>query len=86
MLLAENHTEPVLNVNYMNGISDRFITSSVDGTMRIWDANDYSVKVRCINQIANSPGVYPICALFTDEIVLSGWSDGKIRAYRVDNN
>ena len=32
------------------------------------------------------PGIYPKCSLFTDEVILSGWSDGKIRAYRVDNN
>ena len=31
-------------------------------------------------------GVHPQCSLFTDEIILSGWSDGKIRAFRVDNN
>jgi WD40 repeat protein len=50
MLLAENHTEPVVHVNYMAGVSDKFITSSVDGTIRLWDANDYSVKSRCVNQ------------------------------------
>jgi len=49
MLLAENHTEPVIHVNYMDGVSDKFITSSADGTMRLWDANDYSVKARCVN-------------------------------------
>ena len=49
MLLAENHTEAVLNVNYMPGVSDKFITSSADGTIRLWDANDYSVKARCIS-------------------------------------
>ena len=49
MLLAENHTEAVLDVNYMNGVSDKFITSSADGTLRLWDANDYSVKARCSN-------------------------------------
>jgi len=86
MLLAENHTEPVIHVNYMPNVSDKFITSSLDGTMRLWDANDYSVKARCVNQIQNVAEVYPLCSLFTDEIILSGWSDGKIRAYRVDNN
>jgi WD40 repeat protein len=86
MLLAENHTEPVVHVNYMPKVSDKFITSSVDGTIRLWDANDYSVKARCVNQGASVAGVYPLCSLFTDEIILSGWSDGKIRAYRVDNN
>jgi WD40 repeat protein len=49
MLLAENHTDAVLDVNYMPNLSDRFITSSADGTIRLWDANDYSVKARCIN-------------------------------------
>ena len=53
MLLAENHTEPVIHVNYMPNVSDKFITSSLDGTMRLWDANDYSVKARCVNQIQN---------------------------------
>ena len=48
MLLAENHTDPVINVNYMTGVSDKFITSSIDGTIRLWDANDYSVKARCV--------------------------------------
>ena len=86
MLLAENHTEPVINVNYMSDVSDKYITCSVDGTIRLWDANDYSVKARCVNNQATTAGVYPLCSLFTDEIILSGWSDGKIRAYRVDNN
>jgi WD40 repeat protein len=86
MLLAENHTEPVVNVEYMNNVSDKFITCSVDGTLRLWDANDYTVKARCFNQIGNIESVYPLCSLFTDEIILSGWSDGKIRAFRVDNN
>jgi len=86
MLLAENHTEPVIHVNYMSDVSDKYITCSVDGTIRLWDANDYSVKARCVNAQATTAGVYPLCSLFTDEIILSGWSDGKIRAYRVDNN
>jgi WD40 repeat protein len=46
--LNENHTEPVLDVFYMKGVSDRFLTCSQDGTLRLWDANDYSVKARCI--------------------------------------
>jgi cilia- and flagella-associated protein 52 len=84
MLLAENHTDPVIDACYMPDISDRFITCSTDGTIRLWDANDYSVKARCICPAA-TPGIYPVCSIFTDEIILSGWSDGKIRAYRCDN-
>lgn len=43
---------------------------------------------RCIassSSLAQGSSVYANCAIFTDEIILSGWSDGKIRAYRVDN-
>lgn len=86
MLLAENHTEAVINVSYMQGVSDKFITSSADGTIRLWDSNDYQVKARCVNQESNISGVYPLCSIFTDEVILSGWTDGKIRAFRVDNN
>lgn len=70
----------------MSNVSDKFITCSIDGTLRLWDANDYTVKARCVNLVGNIENVYPLCSLFTDEIILSGWSDGKIRAFRVDNN
>lgn len=81
MLLGENHISAVLDNSYMEGSSDKFATSSEDGTIRLWDANDYSVYAR----IAQVPTGYPTCTLFTDEIIISGWSDGKVRAFRVDN-
>ena len=31
------------------------------------------------------PTGHPTCTIFTDEIIISGWSDGKVRAFRVDN-
>ena len=86
MLLSENHTQPVVQVNYMQGQSEKFITCSMDGTIRLWDANDYSVRARCVSNAKVVESIYPQCALFTDEVILSGWSDGKIRAFRVDNN
>ena len=43
MLLGENHIEAVIDCAYMEGVSDKFSTSSMDGTIRLWDANDYSV-------------------------------------------
>ncbi len=64
----------------MDGVSDKFATSSEDGTIRLWDANDYSVYARCQAVAA----AYPTCTNFTEEIIISGWSDGKVRAYRVD--
>lgn len=84
MLLCENHTEAVLDVAYMNGVSDKFATCSEDGTIRLWDSNDYSVLSRCTASTAGN--VYPNCSTFTDEIIISGWNDGKIRTFRVENS
>jgi WD40 repeat protein len=90
MLLCESHTEPVLNCWFMPGVSDKFITTCEDGTLRLWDANDYSVVARCSansnHGISQGAGcIHALCAIFTDEVIISGWSDGFIRAYRVDN-
>jgi WD40 repeat protein len=84
MLLCENHTEPVLDVSYMNGVSDKFATCSEDGSIRLWDSNDYSVISRCTVQTAGL--VFPNCATFTDEVIISGWNDGKIRSFRVEGS
>jgi len=89
MLLCENHTAAVVSVWFMKDLSDKFITCSEDGTIRLWDSNNYSVIARCVAPqvaIGSSTGaVIPLCAIFTDEVIISGWSDGRIRAYRVDN-
>ena len=81
MLLGENHIASVVDASYMEQSSDKFATSSEDGTIRLWDANDYSVYARCQAPVA----AYPTCTNFTEEIIISGWSDGRVRAYRVDN-
>ena len=49
MLLCENHTKPVNSTWFMPGVSDKFITSSEDGTVRLWDSNSYAVTARCVN-------------------------------------
>ena len=90
MLLCENHTLPVTSCWFIPGTSDKFITTCEDGTIRIWDSNNYSVSSRCVAPIdrgaAGSDSLYAHCAIFTDEIIISGWNDGRIRAYRVDNS
>jgi WD40 repeat protein len=48
MLLCENHTGAVLSVWFMKDVSDKFITCSEDGTIRLWDGNNYSVTARCV--------------------------------------
>jgi len=40
MLLCENHTEAVVDCFFMKNVSDKFLTCSEDGTIRLWDSND----------------------------------------------
>jgi WD40 repeat protein len=84
MLLCENHTEPVLDVFYMPGVSDKFSTCSEDGTVRLWDSNDYSVISRCA--IVSAVGIHPNVSLFTDEVMITGWNDGKVRAFKIEGS
>jgi len=48
MLLCESNTAPVTSSWFMPGVSDRFITTSDDGTIRLWDSNNYTVTARCV--------------------------------------
>lgn len=70
MLHCENHTDAVVFLTYPCGVSDKFASSSEDGTIRLWDiSQDYTVNTRCFAPNAG----FPLCMTYTDEIVLSGW-------------
>ncbi len=60
----------------------KFGTTSLDGTIRLWDLSDYSVYFR----LYLNPSITPICLYFTDECLFSGWSDGKLRTYQISNS
>ncbi len=62
VLLSENHTLPVVSVSYLSGQSERFITCSKDGTMRLWDANDYSVRARFVSNQKGLENIHALCA------------------------
>lgn len=81
MLHCENHTDAVVFLTYPCGVSDKFASSSEDGTIRLWDiSQDYTVNTRCFAPNAG----FPLCMTYTDEIVLSGWQDGKIRMFSTE--
>ena len=76
LLLAETHSASVTAVAYAPNVSEKFVTASADGTLRIWDASDYTVSVKCFV----GDGGAPTCvALFLDAMI-SGWTDGKFAA------
>ena len=80
-LQSENHTESVLFVAYPNKISDKFASCSEDQTIRLWDVSEYTVEQRIVCPGADSP----LCLIYSDEVILSGWGDDKMRMYRIDN-
>lgn len=84
MLLCENHIEAVVDSYFMPGVSDKFSSCSEDGTIRLWDSNDYSVIARC--SVISTAGVFPNVSVFTDEVIISGWSDGKIRSFKIEGS
>ncbi|EGR30971.1 WD40 repeat protein [Ichthyophthirius multifiliis] len=82
VLHCENHTDSVLFLAYPPGISDKFASCSEDGSIRLWNIEqDYLVVSRCF---ASNAG-HPLCLTHNDEIVLSGWQDGKIRMFNSEN-
>ena len=47
------------------------------GTLRVWDMADYCVLATCLPRPQQERGVTPQCLAYSD-ILLSGWSDGKL--------
>lgn len=78
LLLCENHSGPIVDVAYA-AASDRFATISQDGSIRIWDASDYSVVAK-----ANVTGTRPSSLCYSADILISGWDDGCIRCHVSD--
>ena len=82
LLVCENHARPVVAVAYSADSSDKFATASLDDTLRIWDANDYKASAHVHVRDAGEP----TCVVYTLDFLISGWSDGKIRAHESDTS
>ncbi|CAE7473627.1 CFAP52 [Symbiodinium sp. CCMP2592] len=64
------------DVAYLAGISDHFLTCSGDGLVALWDANDYTAKLRCG---VGAPGrAHPLAACGTEDIIVAGATDGRL--------
>lgn len=68
---SSNHTD--------NDCNTYFGTTSFDGTIRLWDLSSYSVYFR----LFLSHSLVPNCIYFTEDVLYSGWNDGKMRAYDI---
>lgn len=61
IVVSENHRGSVTSVSYARGVSDRFATASVDGTVRVWDIADYGVLTTAVVRDAGEP----LCLVLT---------------------
>jgi WD40 repeat protein len=81
ILLNENHTDNIISFYSSNDSTCRIGSCSLDGTIRLWSLTDFNVYSRFFL----SHTLIPWSLHFTDEVMISGWNDGKIRCFRTDN-
>ena len=75
--LSESHTGGITAVSYSPVRKDRLATSSIDGSIRVWDLIEYTVVAVCRSQRDQEKEARPTCLVYTDTQLLSGWSDGR---------
>jgi len=75
--LSSNHCAPVSAVSFHPEESTEFATASLDGVVRLWDASNYSVIAQ--GDVGKSVGSTSLIVL--DDIMITGWEDGRIRAF-----
>jgi len=65
------------DVAYPSGISDLFLTCCGDGLVTLWDANDYSARLRCPTRTR----AYPISVCASEDILVAGCNDGRLMSF-----
>lgn len=76
IVVSENHRGSVTCVSYARGVSDRFATASVDGTVRVWDTSDYGVLTTAVVRDAGEP----LCLVLTQVCVCCWYMDTRVRS------
>eukprot|EP00933_Yihiella_yeosuensis_P070649 TRINITY_DN78795_c0_g1_i1.p1 TRINITY_DN78795_c0_g1~~TRINITY_DN78795_c0_g1_i1.p1 ORF type:complete len:613 (+),score=88.29 TRINITY_DN78795_c0_g1_i1:61-1899(+) len=65
------------DVAYPGMISDHFLTCCGDGLVTLWDANDYSAKLRC----SSGTRAHPLVATGSEDIIVAGFNDGRLYSF-----
>jgi len=77
MLHSQVSSRELFDVAYLSGISDLFLTCCKDGIVTLWDANDYSAKLRCPVR----PAACPVSVAGTEDVIIAGCNDGRLMCY-----
>jgi len=79
---VHNQVSPgaLYDVSYPSQISDLFLTCCGDGLVTMWDANDYSARLRCPVRA----GAYPLSVAASEDILIAGCSDGRLLCFDCD--
>mmetsp|Transcript_56698 Transcript_56698/g.104089 ORF Transcript_56698/g.104089 Transcript_56698/m.104089 type:complete len:490 (-) Transcript_56698:114-1583(-) len=70
----------IWDVAYAGSISDLFLTCCSDGLVTLWDANDYSARLRCPTRTR----AYPISVAGSEDMIIAGCNDGRLMSYSFD--
>lgn len=76
MMISESHMNTVTKVAFDEGGHERFATISSDGTIKVWDLNEYAVISTSYPRKEQDRGAVPLSLAFAN-ILFSGWSDGR---------
>jgi len=70
-------TGAIYDVAYPAQLSDLFLTCCGDGLVTLWDANDYSARLRCPVRTRT----HPISVAASEDIIVAGCSDGRLMSF-----
>ncbi|KAF0971624.1 hypothetical protein FDP41_009847 [Naegleria fowleri] len=82
-LIEESHIREVTDVAFSSEKSDQFCSCSSDGTIRVWDLENYFTLNTFVVATQTSK---PTCIIYVGEKVVTGWSDGFIRCFNTKTN
>lgn len=65
------------DVVHLRDNSELFLTCGGDGIVTLWDANDYSARMKC----GVRSRAYPVSVAGTEDIIVAGCTDGRLLCY-----
>lgn len=77
LLISESHSSAVRALAYPAESCDLFATTSLDKTLRVWNAHDWMTSAMA--SVREAGDATTIC--LTLDVVVSGWTDGSIFAH-----